>query len=234
MPTTRHLVLLGAGLVGAAAATTSAISLYGIAVKCGIPEPWAAANPIALDAGAAVAALAWITETGERRIWARRTAVTALAASLAENGVDHAIASGLMPVTLPLVLLVSACIPATLFAVVHLAALMARPGVVAVLSAPQALVGASDCSPVPAGLPPEPVMPRPRLVKDAVSAASAKPAEVRASVVDDEDDLEGKVRTLLDEGLGRPKIAEKLGLEPHEVRPIVEKIRPPVPRKARA
>jgi hypothetical protein len=124
--TTSGLVLGGAILVGGAAAATSAISLYGIAVKCGIPEPWAAANPIALDAGAAVAALAWITQDGPRRVWGRGTALGALAASLVENGLDHALTSGLLQLNLLLVLAVSGCIPAMLFGVIHLAALMAR------------------------------------------------------------------------------------------------------------
>lgn len=120
---TRPLVLIGALIVGVATAATSAVSLYHLAVKCGIPEPWAAALPVALDVGAAVAALAWITETGVVRTWARGIAVGCLVASLAGNAAEHAITSGLLPVTLPLVLVVGACIPATLWAVVHLAAL---------------------------------------------------------------------------------------------------------------
>lgn len=126
-PTTRHLVLGGASLVGAATAATSAVSLFQLAELCGIPAPLAAALPIALDAGAGVAALVWITERGELRTWGRGVAVAALVATLAGNGVQHAITSGLLTVTLPLVLAVGACIPAMLFACVHLAALMARP-----------------------------------------------------------------------------------------------------------
>lgn len=123
---TRELVLAGAGLVGVSTAATSAVSLYELAVQCGIPEPLSAALPIALDAGAAVAALAWITEEGERRAWARGIAIAALVASLVGNGLQHAIASHLLPVTLWLVLVVGACIPAMLWAVVHLSALMMR------------------------------------------------------------------------------------------------------------
>ena len=124
--TTRHLVLTGAGLVGAATAATSSVSLYALAELCGIPPILSAALPIALDAGAGVAALVWITEQGERRAWGRGIAIAALVASLGGNGVQHAIVSGLLPVTLLLVLLVGGCIPATLWAVVHLAALMVR------------------------------------------------------------------------------------------------------------
>jgi hypothetical protein len=125
--TTRHIVFAGTGLVGAAAATTSALSLYELAATCGIPEPYSAALPIALDVGAAVASLAWITETGTVRTWARFVAVAALAGTVAGNGVQHAITAGLLPVSLLLVLLVGASIPAMLFAAVHLAALMMKP-----------------------------------------------------------------------------------------------------------
>jgi hypothetical protein len=124
--TTRSLVLSGAALVGAATAATSSVSLYQLAELCGIPPILSAALPIALDAGAGVAALVWITEQGERRSWGRGIAVGALVASLGGNGVQHAIVSGLLPVTLPLVLVVGGCIPAMLWAVAHLAALMAR------------------------------------------------------------------------------------------------------------
>lgn len=126
-PSTRHLVLAGAAIVGAATAATSAVSLYELAVMCGIPAPLAAALPIALDAGAAVAALVWITERGELRSWGRGIALAALTATLVGNGLAHAITAGLLTVTLPLVLAVGACIPGMLFACVHLAALMAQP-----------------------------------------------------------------------------------------------------------
>lgn len=125
--TTRRVVLTGAALVGVSTAATSAVSLFELAVLCGIPSPLAAALPIALDAGAGVAALVWITERGELRAWGRGVAIVALAATVAGNGLAHAITAGLVAVTLPLVLTVGACIPAMLFACVHLVALMTRP-----------------------------------------------------------------------------------------------------------
>lgn len=151
--TTRQLVLTGATLVGAATAATSATSLYELAVLCGIPDVLAAALPIALDAGAGVAALVWIAEHGERRAWGRGVAIAALAATLAGNGVQHAITSGLLQVTLPLVLVVGACIPAMLFCCVHLAALMARPApTVRPLRTPKPRPGrATPSSPDPVG-----------------------------------------------------------------------------------
>lgn len=122
----RHVVMAGAGLVGLATAATSAVSLYGLAVMCGIPELLAAALPIALDAGAAVAALIWVTEQGALRKWGRAVALVALVATLAGNGVAHiyTIEGGRPPIEV--VLAVGACIPAMLFAVIHLAALVAR------------------------------------------------------------------------------------------------------------
>src|SRR5690606_33181031 len=85
--------------------------------------------PIALDVGAGVGALAWITEKpgAEARKWGRTLALAALALSLAGNGVAHGIGMGLVAVNLPLVLAVGGSIPLVLFGVIHLAALMARP-----------------------------------------------------------------------------------------------------------
>lgn len=129
-PTPRHLVLAGAVLVAAVTAAVSSVSLYELAVLCGIPDEWGlpAALPIALDVGATVAALVWITEKDrELRAWGRWIALSALAGTVAGNAVTHAIAAGLLEVTLPLVLAVGAVIPAMLFCVVHLCALMTRP-----------------------------------------------------------------------------------------------------------
>jgi hypothetical protein len=127
-PTTRHLVLIGAILVGVSTAATSAVSLYSLAMACGIPRILAAALPIALDAGAAVATLLWITERNEVRAWGRGIAVTALVGTLAGNGLAHAVDKQAIHVGLPLILIVGACIPAMLGSTVHLAALMARTG----------------------------------------------------------------------------------------------------------
>lgn len=121
---TRRVVLAGAGLVGLSTAATSAVSLYELAARCGIPEPFAAALPIALDAGAAVAALVWITERDGLRRWGRAVAVAALAGTIVGNGVQHALAAGLLAATLPLVLAVGAAIPAMLWCIAHLLAMM--------------------------------------------------------------------------------------------------------------
>lgn len=127
MLTTRHAVFAGAALVGMATAATSAVSLFRLAEQCSITGPLAASLPIALDVGATVGTLAWITERGPVRSWGRGIAVASLVASLAGNGMQHAIAAGLLRPTLTVVLAVGASIPAALWAVAHLCALMARP-----------------------------------------------------------------------------------------------------------
>jgi hypothetical protein len=145
-PTTRHLVLIGAILVGVSTAATSAVSLYSLAMACGIPRILAAALPIALDAGAAVATLLWITERNEVRAWGRGIAVTALVGTLAGNGLAHAVDKQVIHVGLPLILIVGACIPAMLGSTVHLAALMARTGD----PAPDVAIPAAKVEPAPA------------------------------------------------------------------------------------
>jgi hypothetical protein len=122
----RAIIFSGAGLVGAATAATSAVSLYQLAEVCGIPWVLPAALPIAMDVGAAVGAIAWITQSGAIRAWGRGIAIAALIGTLAGNAVQHAIASGLLAVDLGLVLSVGASFPATLWAVFHLTALMTQ------------------------------------------------------------------------------------------------------------
>jgi hypothetical protein len=121
----RPFVFVGAGLVGIATAATSAVSLYNLAARCGIPEPLSAALPVALDVGAAVAALVWVTQEGKAREWGIGIALSALIATVAGNGIEHAISTGFLELTLWLVITVGSCIPAMLFATIHLLALMA-------------------------------------------------------------------------------------------------------------
>lgn len=122
----RNVVVGGAGVVGVAAAITSSVTLYGLAETCGIGAPFAAALPIALDVGAAVASLAWITESGTIRHWGRGIAIAALAGTVAGNSIQHALTVGHSAPSLPLILAVGACVPAMLWAVIHLTALLFR------------------------------------------------------------------------------------------------------------
>lgn len=149
-PTIRELVLSGAAIVAAATAATSAVSLYALGVATSIPEPFAAALPIALDVGAGVGALVWITERGELRAWGRGVSVAALVASLTGNGAEGALAAGMLTPDLWLVLAVRASIPAVLFAVIHLAALMARPARASRRTPP--VPAAPEVVPFPAGV----------------------------------------------------------------------------------
>lgn len=151
----RLVVLIGAGFVGLSAAATSAVSLYGLALNCGIPEYLAAALPIALDAGAAVGALAWITQKGAARQWGCMVAIAGLLATIAGNAVEHALTIGLLQQSLLLVLCVGAVIPAMLWAVVHLAAVMAGT--------------------------PQPAAPKTRARRDASSTPAASATKVQLS-----------------------------------------------------
>jgi len=125
--TIRTVVLCGVGVVAVATAATSASSLYDLGVRNDMGDYFSAALFIALDVGGGVGALAWLFDQGATRKWGRAVAIWALASSLAGNGIDHAMKADLIPKTLGLVLAVGATIPAALFAVVHLAALMLRP-----------------------------------------------------------------------------------------------------------
>lgn len=57
----RRIIVGGAGIVGGAAMITSAVTLFNLAQSCGMNGPLAAALPITLDVGAAVASILWIT-----------------------------------------------------------------------------------------------------------------------------------------------------------------------------
>lgn len=127
LPTIRECTFAAATAAAAVTAWASAVTLFRLAEHCAIESPYAAALPVAIDLGATVGALAWIAERGPARSWGRGIAVGALVATIAGNGLEHAIAAGLVRPTLPLVLAVGATIPASLWAIVHLAAVMSQP-----------------------------------------------------------------------------------------------------------
>jgi hypothetical protein len=178
MVCTRHAVFTGAGLVGLATAATSAVSLYRLAEQCAI-DPWLAASlPIALDAGAAVGALAWITERGPARAWGRGIAVGSLVASLAGNGIQHAVTAHLLHPNLMMVLAVGATIPGSLWAVVHLAALMTRAAPARVKSPEKRGVRtpAPSTTPAPAGPAPTTADAAPRSIQAERTATAERVA----------------------------------------------------------
>jgi hypothetical protein len=220
MPTPRHLVLTGVGFVGVATMATSSVSLYKLGVSMGIGDYLAAALPVALDVGAGVAALAWLTETGAARAWGRVTALCALIGSLIGNGLQHALTLGLIEPALPLVLAVGASIPAMLFAVIHLAALMAQPHQ-PTTSATSSATSEAPPAHQPAGdnLDTDRQEPAPATVIEHVTAlVESPPARVLALAKPDTD--LAQARRLIREGAGRPALCRELRIGDHSAKTL--------------
>lgn len=224
-PTTRQVVLAGVAVVAAATLATSADSLYDLGSRCDMGQWFSAALPIALDDGGGIASLAWLTENGPARKWGRTTAILALVGSLVGNGIDHAMIAGLIPKTLGLVLIVSAVIPAMLYASIHIAALMLRPD----HGAGDATSDAGDTSdpakqaPVdePANAGDEPAE-TPATVIEHVSALVTPPAKVLTLAKPPETDLE-KARRLLREGVGSPTLETELRITEYAAKQLKKK-----------
>lgn len=94
--------------------------------------PWLAWVPfVAIDVGGLIFGANWISgRTVKIRVWGKITTLLAVTISVVGNGLEHAIAGGFLPVTMPLTISVGAIAPAVLFAVVHQYALKqqgARP-----------------------------------------------------------------------------------------------------------
>jgi hypothetical protein len=118
---------LGLGVFLAAIAGSST-TWYALALRCGFPEGLAAVPTIALDVGGIVFGRNWIFgETARLRRWGFITTVLAVGISVVGNGIEHAIAAGLLSVDLWLVIAVGAVPPAALFAVAHQLALRSAP-----------------------------------------------------------------------------------------------------------
>lgn len=121
----RNIALAGAGLIGAGTFAVSAVTLYTLGGRAIAPVELGAALPLSLDVVGALGAWAWITDTDPKvRRWGQALALAALAGTLVGNGLEAAIHTGYIPVTLPLVLAIGATIPLALWSVVHLVALM--------------------------------------------------------------------------------------------------------------
>jgi hypothetical protein len=118
---------LGLGVFLAAIAGSS-ITWYALALRCSFPQGLAAVPTIALDLGGLVYGRNWIRgSTWRLRRWGRITTILAVLISVAGNGIEHAIAAGLFPVDLWLVLAVGAVPAAALFAIAHQFALAGEP-----------------------------------------------------------------------------------------------------------
>lgn len=129
--------MAGMTVAAVSAAVASFSGLYGLASVAGWPERLAWLLPLTLDAHAMTSARVWLAgsmrSTAARR-FARTNALGAIAASIAGNAAYHAISTGLLDVTWPIVVLVGAVPAAVLGLTAHLHALRSR-------------IDAQDCAP---------------------------------------------------------------------------------------
>ncbi|ROO89574.1 uncharacterized protein DUF2637 [Actinocorallia herbida] len=118
-------------LVSAASAAVASFSgLYGLAVFAGWPLRLAWLLPLTVDAYAMTSARVWLartTESDAARGFARINALLAITASITGNSVYHAISTGLLPMSWPVVVLVGAVPAAVLGLTAHLHALRGHP-----------------------------------------------------------------------------------------------------------
>ncbi|MFG1610747.1 DUF2637 domain-containing protein [Actinoplanes sp. NPDC049265] len=131
----------------AVAAASSAIAsfagLRGLAEVAGWPARLAWLLPITIDAYAMTSARVWLAGTpaaGRARRFARANAVGAIATSIVGNAGYHLVASGLLTISWPIVVLVGAVPAAVLGLTAHLHALRTIP-IAEAVSAPVARTG---------------------------------------------------------------------------------------------
>lgn len=111
-----------------AAIAGSSVTWYALAIRCQFPPVLAAVPAIGLDLGGVVFGRNWILGGSARlRTWGMITTILAVALSVIGNGAEHAIAAGLLDVTLLMVVVVGSVPAAVLFAVVHQVALATGP-----------------------------------------------------------------------------------------------------------
>ena len=107
-----------------AAVAASGVTWYDLAVRAAFPAGLAAVPAIGLDVGALFFGRAWVVgRTSKIRAWGRIATVAAVVVSVAGNAVEHAVAAGLLAVTLPIVVIVGAVPAVAAFGVAHLMAL---------------------------------------------------------------------------------------------------------------
>ncbi|GLW63985.1 hypothetical protein Arub01_22290 [Actinomadura rubrobrunea] len=122
-------VMIGMTIAAASAAVASFSGLYGLAAMAGWPVRLAWLLPLTLDAHAMTSARVWLaasTRSQAARRFARANALGAIAASITGNAAYHAIGTGLLDVTWPIVVLVGAVPAAVLGLTAHLHALRNR------------------------------------------------------------------------------------------------------------
>ena len=122
------VLLIAAYVAGVAAAVASWSALYGLALRTGWSHWSAVLFPLTVDAYALAALRVWLgrgTPSPAARVRARRSAVLAIAASMAGNAALHAATAHVYTITWGVVVAVSAVPPVTLGLVSHLFALRA-------------------------------------------------------------------------------------------------------------
>jgi len=122
-------VMIGMTIAAASAAVASFSGLYGLATLAGWPVRLAWLLPLTLDAHAMTSARVWLassTRSSAARRFARSNAHGAIGMSITGNATYHAIGTGLINMTWPIVVLVGAVPAAVLGLTAHLHALRSR------------------------------------------------------------------------------------------------------------
>ena len=123
-------VIVGMSVAAISAAVASFAGLRGLAQLAGWPDRLAWLLPVTIDAYAMTSARVWLAGTLGRsraRNFARANAIGAIATSIVGNAGYHLIATGLVAVSWPIVVLVGAVPAAVLGLTAHLHALTTAP-----------------------------------------------------------------------------------------------------------
>jgi hypothetical protein len=149
--------------VALAAAVSSYSGLATLATDCGWHHRLSLLLPLTIDAYAMVATRAWLAQTTARRTrrWARGNAIGAITVSVAGNAASHAATAGVIHITWPIVVAVSAIPSIVLGLITHLWHLVDPP------------VNTSIVDPAPAVAAPQSVDPRPVPVDSGQAAPPA-------------------------------------------------------------
>ncbi|MDL4817757.1 DUF2637 domain-containing protein [Actinomadura sp. OS1-43] len=116
-------------IAAVSAAVASFAGLYGLATVAGWPVRLAWLLPITIDAYAMTSARVWLansTRSRAARRFARTNALGAITTSIAGNAAYHAISTGLLDLSWPIVVIVGAVPAAVLGLTAHLHALRGR------------------------------------------------------------------------------------------------------------
>jgi hypothetical protein len=237
----RQVTTIGLVVVGACAVAVSFAGLYGLALLCRFDWRLAALVPVLVDAGAAVAAVAWLAGDvpPAARRYARRLALSLLAVSVAGNACVHLLVAFATSPPWWVVVVLGAVAPAVLAAVIHLTALVRAGGETVAPVEPEvhdAPLGHREMTatePADGGEEPDAgaaladrlaVAPaRLSIAGGAVFVADTEPEDDAA---EDEPEVLAKAREMAAAGVGRPTLVKELGLKDHVARQIVAEHKP--------